>query len=120
MATVLLSDPDEKSRVLLASLIEALGHRVVYDVGLDRVDAAVIEPASRDAMGLVRRARARRSFLPVVCVSARRRSPTAMRLGPVAYIDKPVPVGPFVRALATAVGTRRSLRRAESETLVAA
>ncbi|HET7572339.1 MAG TPA: hypothetical protein VFJ77_06690 [Gaiellaceae bacterium] len=120
MATILLSDPDEKSRVMLASLIEALGHRVVYDLGLDRVDAAVIEPASQDAMGLVRQARARRRLLPVVCVSARRRTPTARRLAPVAYIDKPVPVGPFVRALTTAVGPRRSLRQAEHEALAAA
>lgn len=120
MATVLLSDPDEQSRLVLAALIEALGHRVVdrLEPGLD---AAVIEPASGTAMRLVRSARAERSGLPVICVTTRRRSPLAMQLEPLAWLDKPVLVGPFVRAISTAVGGSRSeLPRGDGERLVAA
>ncbi|HET7566794.1 MAG TPA: hypothetical protein VFJ91_02300 [Gaiellaceae bacterium] len=114
MATILLSDPDESSRVLLTALLEALGHRVVRDAGLERVDAAVIEPASREAMNEVRRLRARRRYLPVICVSGHRRGAASMRLEPVAFIGKPVPVGPFVRAVHSAVD------RSRDESLVAA
>jgi hypothetical protein len=107
MATVLLSDPDERTRVTTAALIEALGHRVVDELGLEPVAAAVIEPASPEAPRLVQRARARGGEVPVVCVSARRRGAVAMRLDPVAYLDKPVPVGPLVRAIEVAVAGRR-------------
>jgi len=112
MATILLNDPEESSRVVLTALLEALGHRVVGEVGLDRVDAAVIAPESRQAMTQVRRLRARRRRLPVICVSGRRRSITAMRLEPVAFIGKPVPVGPFVRAVAAAVDRSRDVAAA--------
>lgn len=108
MATILLNDPDESSRVLLTALLEALGHRVVGEIGTDRVDAAVIAPESRQAMSQVRRLRAIRGRTPVICVSGRRRSVTAMRLEPVAFIAKPVPVGPFVRAVTAAVDRSRS------------
>jgi len=107
MATVLLSDPDERSRVLLASLIEALGHRVVHEVGLSPVDMAVIEPASPRALALLVLARSRGRHVPVVCVSGRRRSVTSARLDPVAFFDKPVAVGPFVRAVASGARGRR-------------
>ena len=121
MATILLSDPNEQSRLVLAALVEALGHHVVYDLESGKIDAAVIEPASGDAMRLVRQARARRSALPVICVSSRRRSPTGMRLEPVAWLEKPALVGPFVRAISTAVGgTRPESRRGESARLAAA
>ncbi len=108
MKTVLLSDPDERSRVMLAALIEALGHRVVYELGPGGcVDAAVIEPASHEAVRLVQRARTRHRVLPVVCVTGGRRNLSGKRLVPVAYLDKPVRVGPFVRAVASAVDLTR-------------
>jgi len=102
VATVLLSDPDERTRVLLQALLEALGHRVVEEDGLERVAAAVIEPASPAAMRMVQRLRTR-GDVPVVCVSSRRRGAAALRLDPVAYIAKPVQVGTFIRAVAAAV-----------------
>ena len=80
---------------------------MVDEVGTGTIAAAVIEPASRHAMTQVRQLRNRRRDLPVVCVSHRRRSATAMRLHPVAYIPKPVPVGPFVRAVSVAVRDSR-------------
>ena len=112
MATILLNDPDRSSRIVLTALFEALGHRVVAEIGLNRVDAAVIEPASREAMSQVQRLRARRRHVPVICVSGRRRSVTATRLDPVAYIAKPVPVGPFVRAVTAAVDRSRESKLA--------
>ena len=102
VATVLLSDPDDRSRVVLASLLEALGHRVVHEPGLEQVAAAVIEPASPAARRMVRLLRSD-SPVPVVCVSNRRRSAAAVRLDPVAFIAKPARVGPFVRAVTTAI-----------------
>jgi CheY-like chemotaxis protein len=117
MATVLLSEPDEQTRVVLAALLEALGHRVVDDLASGPVDAAVIEPASREALSLVRRARSNQT-LPVVCVSSRRRSVTAMRLEPVAFIDKPAPIGPFVRAVTIALDPERAARRVAARRLV--
>lgn len=96
MATIFLGDPDRNSRAVLAALIEALGHRVVYEP-VEDVDAAVIEPAYAKAVKAV----AERD-LPVVCVTGRRRSITGQRLNPVAYLEKPVLVGPFVRAVRAA------------------
>jgi hypothetical protein len=119
VATVLLSDPDERSTLVLRSLLEALGHTVVHE--LDRsVDAAVIEPASRKALRLVQRARAGDGHVPVVCVSAHRRGSRSQRLEPVAFFDKPVPVGPFVRAMTAAAEPARGLRRLVVETPAAA
>ncbi len=96
MATVFVGDPDSESRAVLAALIEALGHTVVFDAD-GEVDAAVIEPAYRKAVSLVSERK-----LPVVCVTGRRRSVTGRRLNPVAYLQKPVVVGPFVRAVEAA------------------
>jgi len=107
MATILLSDPEHDSRVVLTALLEALGHRVVDEIDSGKIDAAVIEPASRQAMTQVRHLRARRRDLPVICVSGRRRGSTAMRLDPVIFLGKPVPVGPFVRAVDAAVARTR-------------
>ena len=97
---------------MLSALLVALGHRVVDEAEIDTVDAAVIEPASREAMKQVARLRARRRRMPVICVSDRRRGSTAMQLEPVAFIGKPVPIGPFVRAVAVAVERSRDARAA--------
>jgi hypothetical protein len=97
MATIFLGDPDLESRTVLAALIEALGHEVVYEP-VDGVDAAVIEPAYSKAVSVVAERK-----LPVVCVTGRRRSITGQRLKPVAYLEKPVLVGPFVRAVNAAI-----------------
>jgi CheY-like chemotaxis protein len=114
MAIVLVSDPDPQSRLVLTALVEALGHRVVDDVQ-GRVDAAVIEPASPDAVALVRQARQRHRRLPVVCVSETRPRLSGTRLKPLAYLRKPVPVGAFVRTLADAVGqAQHAVRPLES------
>ncbi|MBV8257952.1 MAG: hypothetical protein JO073_09075 [Actinobacteria bacterium] len=95
MATIFLGEPDAHSRAVLAALIEALGHQVVYEP--EDAVAAVIEPAYREAVSIVAERK-----LPVVCVTGRRRSITGHRLNPVAYLEKPVLVGPFVRAVAAA------------------
>jgi CheY-like chemotaxis protein len=103
MAIVLVSDPDPRSRLVLTALVEALGHRAVGDVE-GRIDAAVVDPTSPEAVALVRQARQRYRRLPVVCVSATRPRLSGTRLQPLAYLRKPVPVGPFVQTLADTIG----------------
>ncbi len=110
MAIVLVSDPDAQSRVVLTALVEALGHRVVRDAHA-RVDALVIDPASPEAVALTRRVRLQHRRVPVICVGDRRQRLASTRLEPVAYLEKPVPVGRFVRVLADAVGQAQHVVR---------
>jgi hypothetical protein len=105
VARVLVSDPDSQWRIALSAIVEALGHEVVHDLNRGSVDVAVVEPLSRDAVALAREA----GPAPVVCVTGGRRVIGGWLLEPVAYLEKPVQVGPFVRTLTRALeGERRA------------
>ena len=99
MATILIADSDEHTRRVAAALVEALGHRPVYELGSNPVDIVIVEPACPEALALATSARAARRSVPVICVSGGRRSIAEPTLTPLARLDKPLPVGPFVRAL---------------------
>jgi len=99
VARVLVSDPDSQWRIALTAIVEALGHEVVHDLSRGSVDAAVVEPLSREAVALARGAHP----APVVCVTSGRRVIGGWLLEPVAYLEKPVQVGPFVRTLVRAL-----------------
>ena len=104
VAVVLVSDPDAHWKLALTAIVEALGHTVVDDLDVGPVDAVVVEPLSRDSVALAREAREREARkIPVVCVTSGRRVISGWLLEPVAYLEKPVVVGPFVRALERAL-----------------
>jgi len=110
VATVLIADSDEHTRVVVGALVEALGHRPVYELGRGDIDLVVVEPACAEALAVATSARTVRRSVPVICVSAGRRTIAAPTLTPLARFDKPLPVGPFVRALTRALkGPSRSL-----------
>ena len=101
MAAVLVSDPEPRWRIALTAIVEALGHEVVHDLDGGPVDVAVVEPMSRESVALGREAR--ESGAQVVCVTAGRRVIGGWLLEPIAYLEKPVQVGPFVRAIERAL-----------------
>jgi hypothetical protein len=103
VAVVLVSDPDFKWRIALTAIAEALGHDVVHDLDRGPVDVAVVEPMSRESVALAREARESGEPTPVVCVTSGRRVIGGWLLEPVGYLEKPVRVGPFVRALERAL-----------------
>ena len=103
MALVLVSDPDFKWRIALTAIVEALGHDVVHDLDAGPVDVAVVEPMSRESVALAPEAREWGEETPVVCVTSGRRVIGGWLLEPVGYLEKPVRVGPFVRALEKAL-----------------
>jgi hypothetical protein len=105
VAVVLVNDPDAHWRLALTAIVEALGHRVVNDLDHGSVDVIVVEPLSRDAVAVARKA-LEDGKVPVVCVTSGRRVISGWLLEPIAYLEKPVVVGPFVRALERALKTR--------------
>jgi hypothetical protein len=105
VATVLVNDPDAHWRLALTAIVEALGHRVVNGLDDGPVDVIVVEPLSRDAVAMARKAR-ESGKTPIVCVTSGRRVISGWLLEPVAYLEKPVVVGPFVRALERALKKR--------------
>jgi hypothetical protein len=105
VAVVLVNDPDAHWRLALTAIVEALGHRVVNDLDSGSVDVIVVEPLSRDAVAVARQALAD-GKIPVVCVTSGRRVISGWLLEPIAYLEKPVVVGPFVRALERALKKR--------------
>ena len=103
MARVLVSDPDSQWRIAISATVEALGHEAVADLSRGSVDVVVVEPLSREAVALAREA----GPAPVVCVTGGRRVIGGWLLEPVAYLEKPVQVGPFVRTLTRALESER-------------
>ncbi|HKI91617.1 MAG TPA: hypothetical protein VJ986_04910 [Gaiellaceae bacterium] len=103
MATVLIADSDERTRRVAGALVEALGHRVVYELGRGHVDLVVVEPVCKEALALATSACNARRSVPIICVSSGRRTIAGPTLRPLARLEKPLPVGPFVRALTRAL-----------------
>jgi hypothetical protein len=101
VAVVLVSDPEHRWRIALTAIVEALGHEVVHDLERGPVDVIVVEPMSRESVALAREARG--SGAQVVCVTGGRRMIGGWLLEPLAYLEKPVQVGPFVRTIERAL-----------------
>jgi DNA-binding LytR/AlgR family response regulator len=112
VAIVLVSDPELRWRIALSAIVEALGHDVVHDLDRGPVDVIVIEPMSRESVALAREARG--AGAQVVCVTGGRRMIGGWLLEPVAYLEKPVQVGPFVRTI------ERALERTQQPAAAAA
>jgi hypothetical protein len=110
VAVVLVSDPEPRWRIALTAIVEALGHKVVTDLRHGSVDVIVVEPMSRESVALARKAR--ESGAQVVCVTSGRRMIGGWLLEPVAYLEKPVQVGPFVRTIERALERTQPARAA--------
>ena len=108
VARILIVDPADEVRELLARSVARLGHDpVVYDAAAERplpdVDVAVVEPSAPSSVRLVEALRGRRPCLPVVCVSIKPRSADVAALAPTAYLLKPFHLRDLERALAAAI-----------------
>jgi CheY-like chemotaxis protein len=94
MGRVLISEPHADVRSLFEFVVERLGHEplsLLRDPGgeLPTVDAMILEPAAPAALALARDLRARSPDLPIVCASIFPAEPSALELGPLAYLEKP-------------------------------
>lgn len=106
---VLLEDPNDDVRDLIAVLLEQLGCRVFSSSPEDttrarRLDLIVVEPASPSGRRLLDVHVATRSSVPVVCVSIYPRERVGLPLQPSAYLVKPFDTGGFQEAVLAALG----------------
>ena len=109
MARVLIVEPAAELSELLSLVVARAGHEPLAYVGapssLPRdVDAVLVEPDARGALALVRRLRASRPHLPIVCLSMELPTPEAAALEPVAFLDKPFAIKDVDAALEVALG----------------
>jgi DNA-binding response OmpR family regulator len=94
MGRVLISEPHADVRSLFEFVVERLGHEplsLLREGGgdLPPIDAMILEPAAPSALALARDLRARSPDLPIVCASIFPAEPSALELGPLAYLEKP-------------------------------
>jgi CheY-like chemotaxis protein len=94
MSRILIAEPHADVRSLFEFVVERLGHEslsVVRGDGVDLppIDAMIVEPAAPAALALARHLRARSPDLPIVCASIFPAEPSALELGPLAYLEKP-------------------------------
>jgi len=104
MARILICDPSEDIRLLLAEMVGRLGHEPLEWRGghdVPEADAIVLEPADRASYALARSA-ARR--VPIVCASIHAPSRERNGLVPSAYLVKPFSLSELAAALAAALG----------------
>jgi CheY-like chemotaxis protein len=109
VARILILEPHDEVRALLAHVAGRLGHEPVLP-GADggggpdvRVDLVLMEPCDPRALALARTLRARDAELPIVCASIYPAAPQARSLRPVAHLVKPFGLGELERTLAAAL-----------------
>jgi CheY-like chemotaxis protein len=107
VARVLICEPHDDITALLELVVRRLGHEpVAYPGagaggGLDRVDAAVIEPGEREGLALAQSLRTR--SIPVLFTSIYPAESSVLALEPDAYLVKPFPLYALERALEQAL-----------------
>jgi DNA-binding response OmpR family regulator len=107
---ILVCEPHEEVRALLAHVVARLGHEAVFpqeDGGAgfrdEPVDVLVIEPADPRALATAQILRLEREEIPIVCASIYPPTAHSRRLEPVAYLVKPFALGELEAALTAAV-----------------
>jgi DNA-binding response OmpR family regulator len=107
---ILVCEPHEEVRTLLAHVVARLGHEAVFpqeDSGSgfrdDPVAVLVIEPADPRALATAQILRLEREEIPIVCASIYPPTAHSRRLEPVAYLVKPFALGELEAALTAAV-----------------
>jgi hypothetical protein len=112
MAKILISEPHEDVRGLLAAMAVRLGYEPVSVRGVETVPAdarvLVFEPAEPESLEHARALRRDRPGLVLVCVSIRPPEPDWLALDPIAYVIKPFTLDSLRIALAAATSTERS------------
>jgi CheY-like chemotaxis protein len=108
VARILIVEPHDDVRTLLALVVRRLGHEAVLhdggDDGLTGIDAAVIEPGEGGG-GLSVARLLRERGRPVVFTSIFPPDQAVLALSPSAYLVKPFALHELEHALATAVPT---------------
>lgn len=107
MARILIIEPHDDVRELLARIVTRLGHEHVRPEDRERddaaVDAAILEPAVPGGLALARSLR--REGVPLVLVSIEPAVPELLQLDVVAYLSKPFVLADLRRALALALAS---------------
>jgi CheY-like chemotaxis protein len=105
MARVLICEPHDDIRALLALVVRRLGHEPVAGGGAAHVhagvDVAVIEPGEPDGLHLARALRAH--GVPVLFTSIYPPTDDLLELSPAAYLVKPFPLSTLEGALEQAL-----------------
>lgn len=107
MAKILILEPAQDVRELVASVAHGLGHEPLFFASSMReppadVDAVVLEPAWDCGLAVARTLRERDRRLPVVCISLYRAGelgPDVSALGARCYLLKPFSVAELREAL---------------------
>jgi|SRR5579872_1472127 len=107
MAHILISEPTEAIRQLMAHVAQQLGHTTSVFPD-DACDVLVVELAWPAGRELALRLRRQRPELPIVCVSSRWLPAVAGELDTSAYLMKPFRLEGLRRALARAVAEAQS------------
>ena len=108
MATILILEPAQDVRELVASVARRLGHEPLFFASSMResppeVDAVVLEPAWEGGLAVARLLRERDSRLPFVCISiypAGELGPDVSAMRARRYLLKPFSVAELEEALA--------------------
>ena len=108
MGRILIAEPHADVRSLFEFVVARLGHEslslVRGDVAeLPPVDAMIVEPT---ALALARDLRARTPDVPIVCASIFPAEPSALELGPLAYLEKPFGLTELEHVLRLALESR--------------
>ena len=104
MAIVVIAEPHLEVRALFVHVVRNAGYVPLPTAGpeyagAERPVAALIEPASPDAVALARSLRERYPELPVICVSIYPPGPEIADLRPSAYLIKPFAISELAQAL---------------------
>lgn len=102
MARVLIVEPVDEIRTLLALIVAQLGHQAEFLDDRPEVDVAVIEPVG-DGIQIAAALRRFRPDLPIVFVSTELASPETRALAPVRHVVKPFERAELRQALEAAL-----------------
>ena len=111
MGRILIAEPHADVRSLFEFVVSRLGHESLSLVRSDGaklppVDAMIVEPAAPTALALARDLRARSPDVPIVCASIFPAEPSALELGPIAYLEKPFGLSELEYVLRLALESR--------------
>jgi CheY-like chemotaxis protein len=107
VAIVVIAEPHLEVRALFVHVVRNAGYVPLPTAGPEYGGAepplaALIEPASADAVTLARSLRERYPELPVICVSIYPPGPEIADLPPAAYLIKPFAIAELTQALEVA------------------
>jgi CheY-like chemotaxis protein len=104
VARVLIDEPTEEIRELVARLVGLLGHQVIRTSEGELPDVVVFEPAAEGPLRRAQELRLRAPHVPIVACSLKEPSAETRALEPAAHLLKPFRLAELKAALDAALG----------------